>query len=241
MFVLAKSDVRDVNCRHRNVFNVHELEAGSVVIHDFFCEPFFDHFGQSLFFGLSLLGQLRRTVTKPCNLVFHVSNLLLLSLVNFSLVSEQIFSGVNESVVVASLLSEIRLVEVDGLVANIVQEVLRVRDDHQAVLPLRKLVFEPHHRLHIQVVGRLIQQKECGLHEQGCCQRDAHPPPPAELLGLLLHHRLREAQSTEDGAGPDRRVLLLQFLDLFLDLTEPRVDHFQVYFAVFVVPCHQCS
>jgi hypothetical protein len=72
----------------------------------------------------------------------------------FPVLDSQFFEGV----VVASVVVEFLVVEVDGFVAGDVEELAGVGDDHHCAFAVADVVLEPHNGVQIQMVGRFVEQ-----------------------------------------------------------------------------------
>ncbi len=72
-------------------------------------------------------------------------------------------------------------------VDGIVEEFAIVADDQRGVRIFLQPRFEPQRALEIEVIGRLVEQENIGLGEQGRGQRHAHAPAAGEF-----RHRPRE-------------------------------------------------
>ena len=48
---------------------------------------------------------------------------------------------------------------------------------YQRVLPLLQVALEPDDRVQVEVVGRLVEQQQARLAEEGAREGDAHAPP----------------------------------------------------------------
>ena len=75
---------------------------------------------------------------------------------------------------------------------------LRMRDEHQNLFVVLELLLEPDAGLQVQVVGRLVEEEEMRLDEEGAGEGDAHAPTSRELLALFVLHGGVEAQTLED-------------------------------------------
>mmetsp|Transcript_17398 Transcript_17398/g.41925 ORF Transcript_17398/g.41925 Transcript_17398/m.41925 type:complete len:272 (+) Transcript_17398:1173-1988(+) len=51
------------------------------------------------------------------------------------------------------------------------------------------------------MVGRLVEEEERGLREEGTAERHTHAPPAGKVLGLLLEEILRKAETHQDLRG----------------------------------------
>ena len=65
-------------------------------------------------------------------------------------------------------------------VAHVVQEVLAVADDDENALEALEVLFQPHARLEVQVIGGFVEKQQRWRHEQRTREGDAHAPPTAE-------------------------------------------------------------
>ena len=65
-----------------------------------------------------------------------------------------------EGAVVAAVVVELLVVQPDGVRRDRVEEVLRVRDDEQALGVGGQVLLEPDARLQVEVVGRLVEQQQ---------------------------------------------------------------------------------
>ncbi len=126
-----------------------------------------------------------------------------------------IFVGVHQLRAALFLLDEVlfvvAVVDVHALVPDLdrfvdgdVEEVAVVRDEDEGVLVGGEVLFEPVAGFEVEVVGRLVEQKERGLLQKELGERDAHLPAAGELFRAALPVFLREAEAGEHGA--DLRV-----------------------------------
>ncbi len=61
-----------------------------------------------------------------------------------------------------------------------------------------EIILEPVERLEIEVVRRLIQQQEVGLHDQQARQMGAHDPAAAHSAGHAIEVRFAEGEAVQD-------------------------------------------
>ena len=93
----------------------------------------------------------------------------------------------NEHVIISCVVLQLSFgCQMHDMGADTVEEVLGVRNDHEASVIGRKVVLEPHARLQIQVIRRLVQQQQRGTNEQGL--RQGH-------LELEGNGRIKQAQT----------------------------------------------
>jgi hypothetical protein len=100
-----------------------------------------------------------------------------------------------EVVVVALVVVQLLVLEVDDVGDDGGQEILVVGHHQQRALPLGQVVLQPNHGVQVQVIRRLVQQQQVGLHEERAGQRDAHAPAAREVLRRPLLHLLGEAEA----------------------------------------------
>ena len=75
-------------------------------------------------------------------------------------------------------------IELEDPASDIVEEVAVVGDDQDRARIIAQMAFEPQYRLGIEMVGRLVEQKQLGLFEQQPAQRDAAALAAGELRHL---------------------------------------------------------
>mmetsp|Transcript_10387 Transcript_10387/g.42235 ORF Transcript_10387/g.42235 Transcript_10387/m.42235 type:complete len:296 (-) Transcript_10387:760-1647(-) len=136
-----------------------ESEGNATVGLDHLREACALHSGHGLLPALCLPRQLGAAVTEAGDVVLHVVDLVLLELEVLHLVLLLLGTRDHVLVVVASVVVELLLVQVDNVRAHAVHEVLRVRDDKLDAprVPRLQVLLQPDARLHVQVVRRLVQ------------------------------------------------------------------------------------
>ncbi len=75
-------------------------------------------------------------------------------------------------------------------------------------------VFQPDDRLHVQMVGGLVQQQHIGVEGQDLGQGDAHLPAAAEGFHRAVVVVRADAEAGEHGLGPDFQVVAAAVLEL---------------------------
>ena len=58
------------------------------------------------------------------------------------------------------------VIHLENLVAHTVEKISVVSDHKQRHVRLREVVFKPLHHLHVEVVGRLVEEKHVGVIEK---------------------------------------------------------------------------
>src|SRR3546814_6376671 len=78
---------------------------------------------------------------------------------------------------------------------HIVEQVAFVADDDKLARIASQEAFQPHRRLQVEVVGRLVEQQQVGVREEQRRKRDAHLPPAREAVERLC---LRSEEHTSE-------------------------------------------
>lgn len=89
---------------------------------------------------------------------------------------------------------------------------MRYHQERSPPLP-REIVVEPQHRVEVEVVGRLVQQEELRLDEEGASKGNAHAPTPAQdgcrtVLCVRVWVGVFREETTRGGGGGGTRVFL---------------------------------
>ncbi len=94
--------------------------------------------------------------------------------------------------------------DLDDLVDGDVEEVAVVRDEDVSVGIGAQIVLEPVAGFEVEMVRRLVEQKQAGLLQQQFGEGDAHLPSAGKLFSPATPVFFREPEAGED--GPDLRV-----------------------------------
>ncbi|MNV34081.1 hypothetical protein D3C71_1254850 [compost metagenome] len=92
-------------------------------------------------------------------------------------------------------------VQVQGVGGHVVQELTVMRDQQQRARVLEQPLFQPVHRVQIQVVGRFVEQQQVAGHHQRAGQVQAHAPAAGERGHRPRMGLGREAQAMQQLAG----------------------------------------
>jgi hypothetical protein len=208
------------NDGRRQLAHILELEAQRPRRRDGLDEAGGLHLVDNLLLRLGLLDQVGvRTGTG--DELLDVLDLVLLLGVRLHLVRLVLRLRAHVRRVVAAVVHELLVVrQVHDVGADRVHEVGRVRREDENVVVRREVRLEPHDGLEVQVVRRLVEQQQVRLDEEGTRKRHAHAPATGQVLGRLVHHRLGEAETVQNGTGlglERRRVELLELLVLELE------------------------
>src|SRR6202035_608202 len=83
--------------------------------------------------------------------------------------------------VAAAVERELSTVEVQDPVDRVVEKIAIVADDDHRARIAREVLLQPQGAFEVEIVGRLVEEKEIGLGEQGCGESQAHAPAAGEL------------------------------------------------------------
>ncbi len=92
-------------------------------------------------------------------------------------------------------------VQVQGMGGHVVQELAVVRDQQQRARVLQQPLFQPEHRVQIQVVGRFVEQQQVAGHHQRARKVQSRAPAAGEGGDRTRMGVGREAQAMQQLAG----------------------------------------
>mmetsp|Transcript_51583 Transcript_51583/g.121021 ORF Transcript_51583/g.121021 Transcript_51583/m.121021 type:complete len:374 (+) Transcript_51583:1264-2385(+) len=196
--VVGEGDVVDGHHGGRDLAAVWELELDELLHLGLLRQARLHHLVDDLLLRLRLLHQVGVCSARGDELL-QVLDVGLLFLVALHLVDLDVALGLDEGVVVARIVLELALVrEVDDVGAHAVHEILRMRHEHHDRRVLGQVLLQPHTRLHVQMVGRLVEQQQCRLHQQRPPKSHTHPPSSGQIARFLREERTAESQTHED-------------------------------------------
>ena len=99
--------------------------------------------------------------------------------------------------------------DLEGTRGDVVDEGAVVADDDDRLPRLDEEVLKPLDRLNVEVIRRLVEEKDIGLLQEELCQLDTHTPAPTELARLSREVASLEAKTEE------RQLDSLVVVDLF--------------------------
>ena len=131
---------------------------------------------------------------------------------------------------------------------NGVEEVAVMTHNQYSVFKVRQIIFQPGHSLHVQVIGRLVQQQVVRISIKSLCQHDTH----LFLIVQLTHQQIMlvflDTQATQQGGGitfgiPSVQLgkLLFQFGNLQSILVREILFGIQHFALLHDVPQHRVS
>mmetsp|Transcript_53856 Transcript_53856/g.131662 ORF Transcript_53856/g.131662 Transcript_53856/m.131662 type:complete len:288 (+) Transcript_53856:923-1786(+) len=145
----------------------------------------------------------------------------LLLLVPLHLVDLVVVLRLDVGVVVARVVGELALGgQVDHVGAHAVEEILRVGHEHEDARVVGELVLQPDARLHVEMVGGLVEEKHGRLRQERPAQSDTHAPTPRKILGLLGKELAAEAETHEDLRGADLEGRGVHAIDALINILE---------------------
>ncbi len=97
--------------------------------------------------------------------------------------------GEHHVVVAAGVGDDGLVVDIGDVGADVVEEVAVVRDDDEAAVVGAEIILEPVDGIEIEVVGRLVEQEDAGVAEEGLSEQDADFLAALELTHLALVQR----------------------------------------------------
>ena len=102
--------------------------------------------------------------------------------------------------------------------ADLIEKVAIVRDDDHRGIALIEHIFEPADGVDIKVVGRLVQQKNIGIREQGLRQQYSQLPARSNAAHLTAVLRRRYAYAREQFSGARFGCVAVVFGKLRLEI-----------------------
>jgi 16S rRNA U1498 N3-methylase RsmE len=93
-----------------------------------------------------------------------------------------------------------------------------VRHDYKGVRTVLDVIFEPEDGIHIEMVRRLVQEKNVRLHKQSSGQCYTHTPATGKITGFGVLHVMIESETMEDSSRFSRLTESVNFFQTFQDL-----------------------
>ena len=123
--------------------------------------------------------------------------------------------------VIAGKELHLAVVDVDRVGAHRVEEVTVVRYHQYCVLEVGQVVFEPHHRFEVEVVGRLVEQQVVGVAEEGLGQQHAYLLLTTQVLHEHVVLLLLDAQTAQQRGGVALGIPPFEFGELLFEFGGP--------------------
>ena len=87
-----------------------------------------------------------------------------------------------EEIVIAAIKLQSGAIEMDDMVADLVQQVAVMADDHDGRRITGEIIDQPQRPFEVEIVGRLVEQQQVRLRKQHRSEGDAHPPAAGKLF-----------------------------------------------------------
>ena len=147
------------------------------------------------------LRRLRGHGAKPVVELAQVGDFLLLVLVGGGLLLVVHLPLLEEGGVIAGVGGQLLLCDLVDAFHDLIHE-LAVMGDHQERAGVRlEIILQPEQRHQVEVVGRLVEQEEVGLHDEQACEMRAHDPATAHLTGRASEIGFPVAETAEHLLG----------------------------------------
>ncbi len=88
-------------------------------------------------------------------------------------------------------------IDIHDVRRDLIQKVAVVRNDDDRVFKISQKVFQPHDRVYVQVVGRLVEQQHVGIAEERLRQQHPHLITAVEVTHQGLVHILGNRQTAQ--------------------------------------------
>ena len=106
------------------------------------------------------------------------------------------------------------------VVGDIVQKIALVAHHDEAAAIGFEEGLEPHRRLEIEMVRRLVEQQQIGLGEQQRRERDPHAPAAGEAVERLMLRLLGKTETGENARRARRRAMRVDGVEPLVDLAD---------------------
>ena len=141
---------------------------------------------------------------KALDEAMQVRALALLALVQGLLLGQALGANALEGRVAARVQRQAPLFDVGDVADHRIEEVAIVGDQQQGAGVIPQPLFEPDHRIQVEVVGRLVEQQQVRATHQRLRQIEPHPPATGERGDRPRRVALDEAEPVEQGGCPRR-------------------------------------
>ena len=217
---MLEHDHLQSRARRLGELEVDALELVHRLLHRDLLEAF------DLFFLGFGAGGHRRLGAKAVDELLQVGDLTLLVLEGRRLLQLPVLLLLQVIVVVAGVAVQCAGAQFEDAVAEGVEEGAIMRNDDQPARVARQVFLKPEQRFQIEMVGRLVEQQECGLTDQEPREVGPHHPAAGERLRQFEMVRFAKSQPGEDFFGPrlERVVDVVIVIVLGLELLATRCD-----------------
>ena len=101
-----------------------------------------------------------------------------------------------------------------------VQNMAVMADQQKGAGVTAQMIFKPHRRFEIEMVGRLVEEEEIRLGEQSGRQGDTHAPAAGEILSRFVLRRLANSETSQNRRRARRRRLSANIVQAGLDFRD---------------------
>ncbi len=129
-------------------------------------------------------------------------------------------AGVGEGVVIAGVELQLAVLEMQDELGGGVEQVAVMADDHHRAAIALQEVLQPHHAFEIEIIGRLVEQKEVRRAEQDRGEGHAHAPAAGELRTRTKLVGGREAEAGQNLRRPCRRGIGVDRIEPVIDVAQ---------------------
>uniref|UniRef100_A0A2M4DFE8 Putative secreted protein n=1 Tax=Anopheles darlingi TaxID=43151 RepID=A0A2M4DFE8_ANODA len=120
--------------------------------------------------------------------------------------------------VVTLVVVQLLIVQVNDLIAHVVEERLVVGYNQQRLLPPLQIIVKPDDGVQIEMVRRFIEQQQRRFDEECSRQRHTHTPTTGERIRRTVLHFTRKAQTGQNTASTWFRRISTDRLQLIVHL-----------------------
>ena len=221
LVVIPGIDVAELDQRRLHFLRLRKRKSGNAVGNDGVDDVhLLDSFQAAL-----RLARLAGGGAKTVDEFHHLRFLRLLLVVHCLLVQHFFGAAAFILVVIAGVLHQFPVIEMQDMIDRLVQNVAVVADDDQRFAVTHQEIFKPDKRLEIQMVGGFVQQQHVRLAEQNGGQRHARAPAAGEGRNRLGLRGFVKTKARQNGRRPRRRFIGVDFVQPFVNLA----DAFRVF------------
>ena len=125
-----------------------------------------------------------------------------------------------EGGVAAGIQGEALLLDMGDMIDHGVDEHAIVRDQQQGAAVVAQPLFEPDHRVQVEVVGGLVEQQQVGAAHQRLREVEPHAPAAGKVGHRARDVGRRKAEAIEQGGGSRRRAVAVDLLQAAMQFAD---------------------
>eukprot|EP00126_Sphaerothecum_destruens_P008039 Sdes_comp20068_c0_seq1m12965 len=214
---IPKRNIGEGQTRGRQRLGIGEVELDAGIVHVHFNLIAFQLF-QHLHTTLSLLGQIAVTHLILGNVGLQVGLHSLLGLLSNQQVALALRSSLRKGVVISAIMPQFLAVKMINISTDRIQKLAFVGGNQQYLFPVFQIRLQPNRRLHIQMIGRLVQQQQIRLAIKRLSNRYPHAPTTTKLAGFHVLHLFIESEPRENFRGASHRRIRLDFVQTSVNI-----------------------